>query len=304
MNDQANTQDLSSLESRLAAVRRDLVAAAATATKRRVVSLIVLLIIIIAMIIYLSIIFGMLKRDLTLDSLAMIAETKLDAIIDDQSQKLIADAKAYAPEAAEMLKERAMSAPAQLAQELRTRAKDELSKQIAVVEPQIIDALKELIDRAYNEAGAADGKPMTQEQFDDFLRTVAQLTVDETLAAINEARKLYLTGGDLGVGASNILDYLNLLASEPTKLDTRGQHHRKIVTQTLAVLEKYQQEKATGAQGAPATVTAAEMAAAAAAAAARAESEAPAKGGVTAAEMAAAAAAAAARAESEAPPKE
>ena len=232
------------MESRLASVRRDLNAAAASATKRRVVSLVVLLIIIIVMIIYLSVILGKLKKELTLDTLATIAETKLDAVIDNQSQKLIADAKAYAPEAAAMLKERALGAPAQLAQELRIRAKDGLSEQITEVEPQIIDALKELINKAYIQAGSADGEPMTQEQFDNFLRTVAQLTVNETVRAIYDARKLYLDGGDMGVGATKLLDYFDFLASDPTQLDTRQQHHRKIVTQTLAVLEKYQKEAA------------------------------------------------------------
>jgi len=249
MNDQANTQDLSSLESRLAAVRGDLTAAAATATKRRVVSLVVLLIIIIAMIIYLSVIFGKLKKELTLESLAYIAETKLDTIIADQSQKLIADAKAYAPEAGEMLKERAMDAPAQLAQELRKRAKAELQNQIATVEPQIIDALKQLIDKAYQDAGAEDGKPLTQAEFDEFLRKVADMAIRETMHAIYEARELYLSGGDLGVGATDIIDYMNFLASEPTQLDLRQQHHRKIITQTLSVLEKFQKEKAQAPAG-------------------------------------------------------
>ena len=232
------------MESRLAAVRRDLNAAAATATKRRVISLVVLLVLIIFMIIYLSVIFSKLKSELTLDSLAYIAEAKLDAVIEDQSQKFIADAKAYAPEAAAMMKERALSAPAQLAQELRARAKEGLSEQVAIVEPQIVDALKELIDKAYIKAGGDDGTPMTQEEFDNFLRTVAQLTVSETMRAIYQARDLYLTGGDLGVGASKIIDHMDMLASDPTKLDTRGKHHRKIVTQTLAVLEKYQMDKA------------------------------------------------------------
>ena len=247
MNDQASKPDLSSLESRLAGVQRDLAAAAAGAAKRRVVSLVVLVIIVVAMIIYLSVITSMVKKEATIENLAYIVEAKLDAVIDDQSRNLIQMAKDKAPELAKELETRALAAPAQITQQLRTMAKDGIKEQIDAVEPQLISALKEMIEKVYAEASGEDGKRMTEDEWQAFLKDVGEITIKRTKEAIAEARRLYLTGGDLGTGAGQFLNYMELLAGDEANLTERQKHHARLFTRTLEVLEKYQTEAEAGA---------------------------------------------------------
>lgn len=241
MSDQNNTQDLSALESRLTALQTDMNAALSGATRRRTISMVVAIIAVVAVFIYMSIILnrlGILIKETSIDALADLAEQRLRAEVDTQSADLIREALAYAPQAADQLEERIMSAPGELTEQLRQMAKKELTNRIQEVEPQIIDALKQVLDDALAKAGKDQ---ITDAEFQDILAKVATAIADSGHQAIDELRVLYHTGGESPPGADDIMAYFDLLA-EGKDLTARQVHHRAVVLQTLAVMAKYQQE--------------------------------------------------------------
>ena len=124
-----------------------------------------------------------------------------------------------------------------------------IKEQIDAVEPQLISALKEMIEKVYAEASGEDGKRMTEDEWQAFLKDVGEITIKRTKEAIAEARRLYLTGGDLGTGAGQFLNYMELLAGDEANLTERQKHHARLFTRTLEVLEKYQTEAEAGASG-------------------------------------------------------
>ena len=250
MTEQGNTQDLSALEGRLAALRTDMDAALSGANRRRTMSLVVAIIAIVVAFVYMTYISSQLTQVIQLTSINKLADTaedRLTAIIDDRSQELTQKALAYAPKAADQLEEQIMNAPGDLSDRLRTLAKDQLTARVRQIEPQIVEALKGVLDDALTNAG---GKKLTEEEFQAMLRQVSRKIAGSGWQAIAELREVYHTGGEAPPGADDFLAYFNLLA-ENKGLTARQVHHRAVVLHTLAVLAMYHQQAGGAVSGAP-----------------------------------------------------
>jgi len=247
MSEQENATDLSSLDSRVAALRTDMDAAVGAATKKRKVSIVMAIVAVLVVILYMTFIrnqFDKLFAATTINKLADIGDTWLNDTIDSKSAKLIAKAKSYAPELAVKLETQVMGAPEDLSKRFRAMVKDQLEAKVKEVEPQLIEKLKEVLAEAQAKGGT--GGTVSQAELNDILKRVSEEIIKSGTDAIAQMRKLYHDGGDSNTpGADQIIGHLNYLVKNQG-LSEREKHQRKIFRQTLAVVAKYHQERGDG----------------------------------------------------------
>jgi hypothetical protein len=205
-----------------------------TAQKRRKVMGVVLLVITLLILFYFWFIYTQIA---TIDAnlIVNVAEGRIQQMIDDGGDDLTQMLLDNRDEWFDMAEEKAMAAPALIATRLRLSVQSKLNDAAPDLERQMIDGLSEVIDSLYVKAAEGGNGEMTQAQFQRFLEDVSNEMSRSLDNMISQAHARYREGAD------PVLEGLAALA-DGEGLTTREMHYREMITDLLAVLEKFQME--------------------------------------------------------------
>jgi hypothetical protein len=205
-----------------------------TAEKRRKTMGVVLLIVTLLITFYFWFIY---RQIATIDAnfVADVAEGQIQQSIEDGGSRLTELLLDNRDEWFDMAEQKALAAPSLVARRLRIEVQAKLSEAAPQLEKEMIDGLSDLIDTLYARAAEGGNGPMSEAQFESFLEDLSTEMSRSLDNMISQAHARYREGAD------PILEGLAHLA-EGQELTKREQHYREIITDLLAVLEKYQME--------------------------------------------------------------
>jgi len=205
-----------------------------TAEKRRKTMGIVLVVITLLITFYFWFIYTQIA---TIDAnlVASVAEKQIQQSIDEGGDKLTQLLLDNRDEWLDIAEEKAMAAPSLVVTRLRLAVQSKLSEAAPDLEKEMIDGLNDLIDTLYAKSTEDGESGMTEAQFERFLEDVSNEMGRSLDNMITQAHARYREGAD------PVLEGLAALA-EGEGLTKRQMYYREIITDLLALLEKYQME--------------------------------------------------------------
>ena len=226
--------DMRQAEERLQALRRELDEAVQTAAKRRRLLTLIMACLAVLMAGYLTFAYMEIAK-VDADTVVVLAEQQAAPILDRSAAVWAEDLKAQAPAVIDQAGEAALTIPAALSTQLEQLIDRKIEEEMPKLEMQfkeLVAALLVEIDRHAQE-GMSDG-----ELSDEEAKALLTLVADQFAESTNrEIDKVYMRYVDI---SSEMLAYLELLATGGDLLTEEQQLHRDILLSFLALMEKVQ----------------------------------------------------------------